>query len=562
MLRPTADPMKSETTLDTSTTSRTIWLLVGAGVIVATLLFRLWVIVYGGFDLSFDEAYYWHWSKNLDWCYFSKGPGIALLIRGMTELFGDNDFAIRMGALTCSTLSLIILFIWSRRFFASERTAAVSVLLISSVPFLVGLGILTTIDSPLILCWTLATATLWEALRSGRAVWWLMVGLAIAAGTQFKFTMLLFLACVLVCLLVEPAFRPQLRKSGPYLAIAVVLVSMIPILVWNISHEWITLGHTVDKASTGEKPPLVTLRYLLPSLGTQLGIASPIIGVAALVATLLLGFNALGFGQAIATHLDPRRSRFLLGVAAPVLILYGLLAFHRRIEANWLAVVYLTLVPAAAHYWLHPFRRWQQATLVLGVILGWVIVAPLAMKDSFYRNGVIQQLVDAGIGFHPGLDITNRVVGRKQLGPLVHERVREIERETGQTPFVLTDHYSMAAWIGYYGRIPDQVFVTPSPIPRNQFDLWSWEGRLPPTGADALLAHVESKSRHRVEHLFGEVEEGFEAVPIERGGMKIRTYLFRQGYRFNGPQAWFPPERLEKQMRIARDLPSDAPIGR
>src|SRR5438067_13939778 len=40
-------------------------------------------------DLAPDEAHYWHWSRNPDWSYYSKGPLVAWLIRGSCELFGD-----------------------------------------------------------------------------------------------------------------------------------------------------------------------------------------------------------------------------------------------------------------------------------------------------------------------------------------------------------------------------------------------------------------------------------------------------------------------------------------
>ena len=39
-------------------------------------------------DLAPDEAHYWDWSRHLDWSYYSKGPGIAWLIRLSCELFG------------------------------------------------------------------------------------------------------------------------------------------------------------------------------------------------------------------------------------------------------------------------------------------------------------------------------------------------------------------------------------------------------------------------------------------------------------------------------------------
>ena len=59
------------------------------------------------FDLSPDEAHYWDWSRNLDYCYYSKGPAVALLIRGSCELFGHTAFAVRLPAVLCGGLLLL-----------------------------------------------------------------------------------------------------------------------------------------------------------------------------------------------------------------------------------------------------------------------------------------------------------------------------------------------------------------------------------------------------------------------------------------------------------------------
>ena len=69
-------------------------------VIVAVLTaYRLWVIGHLGIDLYVDEAYYWGWSRALDWGYFSKPPVIAALIAASTRLLGDSIIAIKLPSL-------------------------------------------------------------------------------------------------------------------------------------------------------------------------------------------------------------------------------------------------------------------------------------------------------------------------------------------------------------------------------------------------------------------------------------------------------------------------------
>ena len=66
-----------------------------AFLIVLTVLRLVYIAQVG---LLPDEAYYHEWSQRLDWWYFSKGPGIALIMRAGTALFGHTEFGIRFFA--------------------------------------------------------------------------------------------------------------------------------------------------------------------------------------------------------------------------------------------------------------------------------------------------------------------------------------------------------------------------------------------------------------------------------------------------------------------------------
>src|SRR5437870_13319168 len=63
--------------------------LAAGGLILTSVLFHLaYLICDCPLDLAPDEAHYWHWSRHLDWSYYSKGPLAAWLIRASCEVFG------------------------------------------------------------------------------------------------------------------------------------------------------------------------------------------------------------------------------------------------------------------------------------------------------------------------------------------------------------------------------------------------------------------------------------------------------------------------------------------
>src|SRR5437868_8331305 len=94
------------------TTTRTAWLF-----IVALTAIRLSMLATT--DLEFDEAHYWLWSQHLAPAYFSKGPGIAFVIRASTAVFGANEFGVRFFSPILAGGTSLLLFYFARRLFSA-----------------------------------------------------------------------------------------------------------------------------------------------------------------------------------------------------------------------------------------------------------------------------------------------------------------------------------------------------------------------------------------------------------------------------------------------------------
>src|SRR5947199_4574031 len=94
-------------------TTRSVWLFIIA--LTATRLSLLATT-----DLEFDEAYYWMWSERLAPAYFSKGPGIAFVIRASTALFGANEFGVRFFSPVLAAGTSLLLFYFAKRLFGTN----------------------------------------------------------------------------------------------------------------------------------------------------------------------------------------------------------------------------------------------------------------------------------------------------------------------------------------------------------------------------------------------------------------------------------------------------------
>src|SRR5436305_10883279 len=94
--------------------------LAAAALIVSAAGLRIFYLAHDcPLGLAPDEAHYWDWSRHLDWSYYSKGPLVALLIRGSCAFFGPLSesltgnlaFAIRLPAIACGILLLTSLYV-------------------------------------------------------------------------------------------------------------------------------------------------------------------------------------------------------------------------------------------------------------------------------------------------------------------------------------------------------------------------------------------------------------------------------------------------------------------
>ena len=223
------------------TARRSAALLLVIGLLVTA--YRLWVIRHLGIDLYVDEAYYWGWSKALDWGYFSKPPVIAALIAASTAAFGDGILAVKLPALLLYPATSLVLAALGTRLF-DARIGFWSGLAFLTMPLVGALGLFVSTDAPLLFFWSLGMLFLLRALEHQRWRDWLGLGLAVGLGLLSKYTMAAFLPSALLVMLMLPRGRRALASPRPWLALLLALAVFAPNLWWNWQNDFPTLRHT------------------------------------------------------------------------------------------------------------------------------------------------------------------------------------------------------------------------------------------------------------------------------------------------------------------------------
>lgn len=344
--------------------------------ILGTALLRVAYLVYNcPLDLAPDEAHYWHWSQRLDWSYYSKGPLVALLIRASCWLFaawseyvsGSQMAAVRLPAVMCGALLLASIYVLTTLLLRKEKWALMVVGLALTLPIIAAGSLLMTIDAPYTCAWGWALVFVYRALFRDAPRSWLWAGACVAVGVLAKYTMVLFVPMVGLFLLATPSVRGQLSRRGFWLMTIVGAQGGVPILLWNMGNDWITLRHTLG-SHVGIQADNPSIRWLGPLayLGMQCG--------------LFLIYWFIVWALAMAAHRPGRENRpeyrFLWFMSVPMFVFFLLFSLKNGGgEPNWPITAYLSGMVLACAWLLEQFQSpkvWLRRTT-------WIMVPTMAL---------------------------------------------------------------------------------------------------------------------------------------------------------------------------------------
>jgi len=432
--------------------------------LLATAVRLVYLVYLCPYDLVEDEAFYWEWSLHMDWSYATKGPGIAWAIWLSTNLLGTSEAAVRAVAAVAAGISTLAVGALAADVAAYThkgsqgraspvRVGVVAGLLWNATPVFAGIGIFSTIDGPYIACWAVAAWSAWRAIVLRSPIAWVVLGLAIGVGFLFKYTILLLPPGLLLFVLLSRGYlRLGVRGRAVWpwalLAGAVAVVGLLPVLIWNSQHDWQTVRHLLGhmgfaggdvaphRPGAGQRFPL---QWFLELLAAQAGMLITVI--VPVVASTIWGTRRGG-----APFDRPLGVRYLLLAAGPILLLYALVSLITKPQANWPIGAYVTLIPLAALWMTDPdepvgLRRFARNAAIVGGLLTALILAraDLARSAVSLVSPALAQRIPLG-----------RLMGAREMGQDVHDRLQGLRAQTGLEPFVVTIQYGRASRVRFY----------------------------------------------------------------------------------------------------------------
>ncbi len=450
-----------------------------------------------------QEAYYWHWSRHLDWSYFDHPPLATYSIALTTAVFGQTIFGVKSAAVLWS-LGWNLL--WARLIldmFGDRRLAFWSLLALNLTIVYEAYGVGPTPDGPLLFGWVGVIWAVWRASAGDGDRWWLLAGVFAGMAMLGKYSAVLLLPVVFLYLLASPLKRHWLLRPQPYVAMLIAALMFAPVVWWNAEHGWASFAFQSSRRvgqMGGFRP-----HYFLVLVGTQLLMVTPYLFALALAA-LVRGVRA-----GLAGGLDDRARLLLISGAVPLLV-FSAVSLRSLVKINWPAPAYWSLIILALHHLLQrgtgPRRMaWGLASSAALVLAGFVASATPNL---------------------PMIGDLNSWSGWKEAAARV-DQVSQALRTKGEEPFVFSPNYKISSLLRFY--LPGQPRTYAQDIfgaPALQFDFFPLERDL--KGATGILVLSDQENSQldlqRLKPYFDTVErvDVVEARAFGRVTRRVEIY--------------------------------------
>lgn len=388
--------------------------------ITLIILFLFQIVVAMGFELAHDEAYYWIYSRHLDWGYFDHPPFVGVVIK-MFSFLPHSEIAVRIGFILLQFASVIILFALTSNWW-------MSLLLFFSFPLASFTGLLALPDIPLLFmtacyCYQLKKYLEEDSLKNSS-----LLGLIIALLFYAKYHGVLL---VFFTMLAVP--KLLVRKSF-YVVAAVALVCFFPHLWWQYAHDFSTLRyHFLERPKSS-----FSFKRSLEFIGLQVGLAGVLAGP---TVWWILVKNKTGDAFT--------RSMKFISIGTVLFFLFS--SFSKKVEANWtifLAIPMIVLV-ADSKFWE---KKWARTLLLASFVI--VVGARVLFFFDPETTGM-KRLKE----FH----------GWKQWS-------EDVKKECGDEP-ILANSYQIASKLSFY--LGHEINALNYHSRKNQFDYWRFDKDLP-----------------------------------------------------------------------------------
>jgi 4-amino-4-deoxy-L-arabinose transferase-like glycosyltransferase len=470
-----------------------------------------------GFSIEFsvDEAHYALYAQHLAWSYFDHPPLVGWIQWPLVSLTSSEGL-IRivpelLWVLSCLLVYQVTLeihhFIQGRNagYLTSSLPSAntcglmaVLAIIAAPMPHVLAIGLLPdTLLAPLSLS-LMYMALRWLIQDHFTLGDWIVTGILLGLAGLSKYTAV-FTAFALLLVLISARRKSFISKIGFWLALAIALTFISPVLYWNWVNDWISFKYQIAHGSGGE--------WLWRRLGAFIGIQIAVFGPLLIMGSFIFLKDCI--------HATKLSIVSLLGFFFIPFIIFAILSGGGGLP-HWTTPAWFCLAPFAgiglAKAWSLQHRFLIRALFIFQLalcLIGFGFVLSGGISSALIKSNPIADLY-----------------GWKMAG----QKAAELSQAT-KANGIAVQNWTLGSRAAWYAK-PIPVFVLDQR--KDQFDLWF--GQLPP-GANILLinwsgmafsAPISDKSGF-------ERCEPLDSLEIQRFGQILSKFDFSLCSNWQGP---------------------------
>lgn len=461
------------------------------------------VILAWAAPLTPQEAYYWSWSRAMDWSFFDHPPLATYMIWLTTHLFGQTIFGIKFAAVLYMAGTYIIWAKLVQEIFQKDHLTFVVVFALNTTIIYELYGFVISPDSPLLMFWSLTIFMIWRLVKTQAAQYWYWAGLAMGLSWLSKYSGIFLVPSAILFLLLSKENRRWLATPHPYLAGFLALIVFSPVLYWNSTHDWVSFAFQGSRRVGGLHG--LGWRYLGELIGSQLFMLTPFIA----------GFFVWGCVKILPKILRrPMHDGELLLFSSGAILLpfFTLVSFKSLVKMNWLVPAYWAWLILFLKYYLSENRSRK------------VMKSGLVSSLVFYAIGLSVILIP-----NVPLGDGNTWSGWRKTAAKV-DSISQALHVNGEKSFVFSTNYKVSSLLRFYLKGHPVTFA------QNvfgegalQFDYWRSPNTL--RGGTGILVVDDRREyrfkREKIEPYFESIEKLDELNFSNFGQHTRRIQIFR-----------------------------------
>ncbi len=152
--------------------------------------------------------------------------------------------------------------------------------------------------------------------------------------------MAFFYPCAFLVLLTSKEYKKLLLAKEPYIAFIISIMIFSPVIIWNASHDWVTLRHTAGQAHMAEGIR-ISPESFFDFVGSQLGVITPLL-------FFLMAVSVWNLRK-------KRKGKFLFWFSVPVFVFFLFKSLQAKVQANWALPGYITGIMAFSAFYIKGF---------------------------------------------------------------------------------------------------------------------------------------------------------------------------------------------------------------